>query len=106
MITAVMAAVIFALRLLNVFQVENGLAHPLVMLLMIVGSSLLAIWLQRDMDANYAHQRLYYPNLNILKYVCAVLIVILHLRPFLGYSSKLDLAFNNILRASVCRSSF
>lgn len=97
MITAVMVAVIFALRLLNVFQVENGLAHPLVMLLMIVGSSLLAIWLQRDMDANYAHQRLYYPNLNILKYVCAVLIVILHLRPFLGYSSKLDLAFNNIL---------
>lgn len=65
MITAVMAAVIFALRLLNVFQVENGLAHPLVMLLMIVGSSLLAIWLQRDMDANYAHQRLYYPNLNL-----------------------------------------
>ena len=65
MITAVMAAVIFVLRLLNVFQAENGLAHPLVMLLMIVGSSLLAIWLQRDMDANYAHQRLYYPNLNI-----------------------------------------
>ena len=38
-----------------------------------------------------------YQNLNILKYISAILIVILHLRPFLNFSNELDLAFNNIV---------
>ena len=36
-------------------------------------------------------------NLNILKYILSILVIILHLRPFLHYSNELDLAFNNIV---------
>lgn len=38
-----------------------------------------------------------YKNLDILKYISSILIIILHLRPFLNFSNELDLAFNNII---------
>lgn len=35
--------------------------------------------------------------MDILKYISSILIIILHLRPFLNFSNELDLAFNNII---------
>lgn len=92
-----MLVVILFLRMLNILQIENGLGTPEMLILLTAISSVVVILLQNNIDANFQKGRMYYPNLDILKYICAILIVILHLRPFLGYSSKLDLAFNNIL---------
>ena len=79
------------------FQVENGLGYPFVMFSMIICFSFITIFIQKDIDKNYKINKLNYQNLNILKYISAILIVILHLRPFLNFSNELDLAFNNIV---------
>lgn len=85
------------LRIINVFQVENGLGKPLSMILMIILFSFITIIIQKNIDKNYEKNNINYNNLDILKYISAILIMILHLRPFLNFSDQLDLAFNNII---------
>ena len=63
---------------------------------MIAFFSFITISIQENIDHNY-QQKVYYQNLNILKYILSILVIILHLRPFLHYSNELDLAFNNIV---------
>ena len=96
-ITFIITLLVIFLRLINVFQVENKLGHPLVMILIILVFSVLSITIQRKIDNNYKSKKTNYENLDVLKYICAVLIVILHLRPFIDYSNEYDLAFNNII---------
>lgn len=96
-IVIVVSMLILILKWINVFQIENGFGNPWVILAMIIGFSLIGIRLQKSMDNNYQHHRMNYNNLDVLKYLCAVLIIILHLRPFFDYSNPLDLAFNNII---------
>lgn len=96
-ITSIIAILVLFLKVINVFQVENGLGYPFMMFLMIICFSFITIFIQKDIDKNYKINKLNYQNLNILKYISAILIVILHLRPFLNFSNELDLAFNNIV---------
>ena len=96
-ITSIIAILVLFLKVINVFQVENGLGYPFVMFSMIICFSFITIFIQKDIDENYEINKLNYQNLNILKYISAILIVILHLRPFLNFSNELDLAFNNIV---------
>ena len=96
-ITMIITILITFLRIINVFQVENGLGHPFMMLFMIVFLSITTILIQKNIDQNHKKNILNYKNLDILKYISAILIIILHLRPFLNFSSVLDLAFNNII---------
>lgn len=95
-ILIIMILILF-LRIVNVFQVENGLGHPFTILLMIIFFSIATILIQKNIDENYKRNHLNYKNLDILKYISSVLIIILHLRPFLNSSNGLDLAFNNII---------
>ncbi len=96
-ITLIISILVVLLRFINVFQVENGLGNPLSICLLILCFSASAIYIQKNIDSNYKKSNLNYKNLDILKYVCAILIVILHMRPFLNFSNELDLAFNNII---------
>ena len=96
-ITLLMIALIFFLRKINILQMENNLAKPSMMLLLIIISSFLAIVIQNNIDKNHANKNINYHNIDILKYICAILIIILHLRPFQNYSHNLDLVFNNII---------
>lgn len=96
-ITLIITILILFLRLINVFQIENGLGNIFVMILMIICFSFSAIFIQKNIDKNNKENRLNYQNLDILKYISAILIMILHLRPFFNYSDQLDLAFNNII---------
>ena len=96
-IISIIAILVLFLKVINVFQVENGLGYPFVMFSMIICFSFITIFIQKDIDKNYEINKLNYQNLNILKYISAILIVILHLRPFLNFSNELDLAFNNIV---------
>ena len=96
-ITLIITILVLFLRLINVFQIENSLGNPIIMLLMIICFSFITIFIQRNIDKNYKENKLNYQNLDILKYICAILIMILHLRPFIDFSDELDLAFNNII---------
>lgn len=96
-ITLIVTILVLFLKFINVFQVENGLGSPIIMVLMIFIFSTLSIFTQKTIDKNYKNNKLYHENLDILKYICALLIIILHLRPFINFSDQLDLAFNNII---------
>ena len=96
-ITSVITILILFLKLINVFQIENGLGYPFTIILMIICFSFITIYIQENIDGNYKINKLYYQNLNVLKYISSILIIVLHLRPFLNFSNELDLAFNNIV---------
>lgn len=96
-ITFIVAILVLFLKVINVFQIENKLGYPAIMILMILIFSTLSISTQKVIDKNYKSKKIYYENLDILKYICAILIIILHLRPFIVFSNELDLAFNNII---------
>ena len=93
-IISIITILILFLKLVNVFQIENGLGYPFAIVLMIICFSLATIFIQKNIDRI---NKLNYQNLNILKYISSILIIILHLRPFLNSSNELDLAFNNII---------
>lgn len=96
-ITLIITILVLFLRIINVFQIENGLANPFIMILIIIIFSFITIKIQHNINKNYENNNIFYQNLDILKYISAILIIILHLRPFLNFSNELDLAFNNII---------
>lgn len=96
-ITLIITILILFLRFINVFQIENGFGNIFVMILMIICFSFSTIFIQKNIDKNYRENMFNYENLDILKYLSAILIMILHLRPFINFSDQLDLAFNNII---------
>lgn len=96
-ITFIITLLVLFLKFINVFQIENNLSHPMVMIFIILIFSILSIKFQKDIDNNYKCNKTNYENLDILKYISAILILILHLRPFINFSDVLDLAFNNIV---------
>ncbi len=96
-ITCVVFVLALILKTINVFQVENQLALPLPFLTIVVIVSMVILFTQNKIDKNYETEQIHYSNLDYLKYIFAILILILHFRPFLYSSDKLDLAFNNIV---------
>ena len=96
-IIGIITLLVLFLRIINVFQIENGLANPFVMILIIIIFSFITIQIQRNIDHNYQRHKMFYSHLDILKYISSILIIILHLRPFLNISNELDLASNNII---------
>lgn len=96
-ITIIISILIIFLRMINVLQIDNALGKPIVMIFLIAMFSFISITIQKKIDENYNKGSLNYNNLDILKYISAILIVILHLRPFINYSNELDITFNNII---------
>ncbi len=96
-IISVISILIILLKFLNVLQIENNLGRPIPLLLLIIAFSVITIFFQEKIDNNYKEGIINYHNIDILKYICAILIIILHLRPFKYYSNELDLTFNNII---------
>lgn len=97
-VLAFVTAIILFLRNINILQADgNGLGKPMILIIMIVFFGIFAMKIQRRIDKNYESGSIHYSNLDILKFICSILIIILHLRPFLDYSDQLDLTFNNII---------
>ena len=96
-IMLIMTFIVMFLKLINVLQIENGLGLPFTMMSLVFFTGISVIYIQRNIDINHQNNCLNYQNLDILKYVFSILILILHLRPFLNYSDVLDLTFNNII---------
>ena len=68
-IISIITILILFLKLVNVFQIENGLGYPFTIVLMIICFSLVTIFIQKNIDKNYRINKLNYQNLNILKYI-------------------------------------
>ena len=96
-ITLIITILVLFLRWMNILQLENNLGKPLIMMCLIIICSFISILFQNNIDKNHNNDNLNYKNIDILKYICAILIIILHLRPFQNFSDELDLAFNNII---------
>lgn len=96
-ITIIVTTLILILRKINVFQIENNLGKPISLLIMIILCSFFTIFIQRKIDDNYNKGEESYSNIDLIKYIFAILILILHFRPFLHSQNQLDLAFNNIV---------
>lgn len=92
-IVLVVTGFVLFFRTINVLQSENGFGH----FLMIAVIGAMMIFVQRNIDQSYRLSSLHYHNLDIVKYIFSILIIILHLRPFLNYSDVLDMTFNNII---------
>ena len=63
-ITAIITLLVLFLRIINVFQIENGLANPFVMILIIIIFSFITIQIQRNIDHNYQRHKMFYSNLD------------------------------------------
>lgn len=55
-----------------------------------------SIFIQNNIDKNMKDNKIYLNNLDILRYICSILIIILHIRPFYLYNN-LDFIFNNYI---------
>lgn len=74
-IISIITILILFLKLINVFQIENGLGYPFIIVLMIICFSLATTFIQKNIDKNYRINKLNYQNLNILKYISSILIL-------------------------------
>ncbi len=89
-------SLVMLLKWLNIFQESNGLGRPAVMIFLIVLFSAMLFLVETRMDHNHQIGKQNLENLDCVKYLFSIVIILLHLRPFPGISDKLDLAFNNI----------
>ena len=85
------------LKAVNVFQVENGLGSISAIFFFTIVATVSITYIEKRSIAHHEKGILYYDNLDLLRYISSIIIIVLHLRPFLGVSDGLDLAFNNIV---------
>ena len=97
MIVSVVTATVLFFRMINVLRIDDVFGDLFSMIILIVVISAVVIFVQNNIDHNYERNILHYQNLDIVKYLFSILIIILHLRPFLNYSDVLDMMFNNII---------
>lgn len=97
LIASIITILTLFLILIIILQTKNKYLSIITIFLMIIVFSFIAVFIQKDIDENHKNNKVNYQNLDILKYICSILIIILHLKPFLNYSSELHFAFNNVI---------
>lgn len=94
--------VLMFLHQILVLQAEDFLGttfwgRPSVMILAALSATVCITVVQSHLDVNYRTQRISYQNVDVFRVIFAIIIIILHLRPFLGFSKQLDFVFNNMV---------
>lgn len=92
--TIVLVIVILILRQFNILHFEHD--EILILGALFVFCFFAIRKVEIITEINYKENRLNYSNLDFMRYVCAIVIIVLHLRPFLGISYEMDLAFSYI----------
>ncbi len=86
-----------AMNYFNFFNKDyRGVRFFFMLVIVLAFTFLIYLYRHRAVDDNQS-TRLNYGNLNIVKYVLALIIIITHLRPFLNYNRELDVLFNNMI---------
>lgn len=102
---SVCTLIVLILMKIGFFKLETGFGYPFKVIIIILFMSIEVLLFQQDIDKNHDAGKLNYDNVDILKYVCSILILMLHLRPFIVYSGGLDFFFNNII-TRLCAPAF
>jgi len=92
MIVLIFSILVLFLKKHNVLQIEKHYVNTMIILLIILLFSILLILTQYKLDKNYLKEEMQYQNLNVLKYLCSIFVIILHIRLFISASAQLDLA--------------
>ena len=96
-VTIIVILLYIGMIVLNILQFPNILMGVLVGIIFIVCSSIVVLKVEKQMNDNYHKNQKCYENLDLFRYLFSIVIMILHLRPFLNTSYSLDLFFNNIV---------
>lgn len=96
-ISLAVLSILTFLKRINVLQPSNGFGTLKGMVGLFIISVIVIYVINHHNQKNYEVKKINYDNLDVMRYVSSILIVILHLRPFFDTSEKLDLVFNNII---------
>ena len=95
---AFIITMVISLLSLLICHLNSWHINYILLFMLIILISFSSMYIQNTIDKNAAIGQINYDNLDILKYILAILIIILHLRPFLHYVyPNVDFAFNNII---------
>lgn len=95
LIPTVVLLLLLGLKILNILQGFWG--EPFVILSAAIVFSIIIYRMEHHIERRSEQNNVNYDNLDILRYLFSIIIILLHMRPFLGTYDQLDLAFNNII---------
>lgn len=93
----IITAIVFLFKFVGFFTKANGFDNIFLMIGMILVLSIVVIITERQIEKNYKSDILNYDNLDFIKYVFSIIVIIVHLQPFLGTLPRVHIAFNNIV---------
>lgn len=101
LIIGVITSFIIALYVNNFFIEGQMILTFFVMGIIITALTFIVTIKDKTTESNYQKNILNFDNLDFVRYVFSIVIIIMHLRPFLGISYELDIVFNNMI-SRVC----
>lgn len=95
LIPVAVALLLIGLKTLNILQ---GIwADPFVIISTAIVFSIIIYRMEHHIEQRSEQNVINYDNLDVLRYLFSIIIILMHMRPFLGTYDQLDLAFNNII---------
>lgn len=95
LIPVAVALLLIGLKTLNILQ---GIwADPFVIISTAIVFSIIIYRMEHHIAQRSEQNVINYDNLDVLRYLFSIIIILMHMRPFLGTYDQLDLAFNNII---------
>lgn len=91
---------IIVLDMLKLIQITN-IFSMIVLLTIIFVLSVVLIKGQKMIDKNHEVGVNNFANVDLLKYICSIIVIIAHIRPFINHSGSFDFIFNNLI-SRVC----
>lgn len=76
---------------------QNFWGQPITIIIATLVLSILISKIETNAEHNADQLHVHYENLDFVRFLFAIFVLLLHMRPFLGYNDQLDLAFNNIV---------
>lgn len=79
------------------FKTSVEIENPFLLLFVGIFLFILIIIIEKQVEKNHEESKINYENVDFLRYIFSIIIIIVHLRPFLNISKGLDITFNNIV---------
>lgn len=96
-ITITSFLMVLFLRYANIIQDENFLGMFPVILVIPLLSAYIINQVDNQCINNYKEDKINLDNVDFIRYIFAIVVIVLHVRPFLGTMDQLDLFFNNMI---------
>ncbi len=96
-IGSVVCCLVAFLYSINLFENKTTLAMSFAMIAIATILTYIIFKVETHIEKNHNENKINYDNIDFARYGFSIVIIIMHLRPFLGNMDRLDLVFNNIL---------